>query len=79
MHIIVINTANGYRYLMLKEPASLPLVEGQLVAHYANWISFISPDNLEVTDVKLCRIGAKRALHHILDIERIDADGNDND
>jgi hypothetical protein len=63
----------------LEDPDSLPLVEGQLVTHYASWLSFISAGDLEVTDVKLRRIGAKRTLHHILDIERLSADEEKND
>jgi hypothetical protein len=73
VNIIVINTENGYRYFTLGQPGSLSIIEGQLVTYFGNWLSYISPADLNVTEVKLRRVGAKRALHHILDIERLDA------
>jgi len=77
VNIVVIRTENGYRYFKLDERDNVPLVEGQLVTYYGSWLSFISPGDLEVTELKLRRIGAHRALHHILDIERLSADAKD--
>jgi hypothetical protein len=71
LRIVVINTENGYRYFYLDQTNNLPIVEGQLVTYFGNWLSYISPTDLEVVEVKLSRVGAKRVLHHLLDIDRL--------
>jgi hypothetical protein len=68
--IIVISTEKGYRYFALEQPDSLSIIEGQLITYFGNWISYISSVDLEVTEVKLRRLGAERALHHVLGIEQ---------
>jgi hypothetical protein len=69
--IIVVNTANGYRYFASAQFDSLSVIDGQLLTCSGNRLSYISPSDLKVTELTLRRIGPRRALHHILDIERL--------
>jgi hypothetical protein len=68
---IVINTVNGQCYFYLRNPSPPVLIEGQLVTYFRNWLSFVSLIDLKVVEIKLTRVSAKRALHHILGVERL--------
>lgn len=70
--IFVINTEKGRRYFILEDAQAVKLVPGQLVTYFGNWISYISPDDLSVVDLKLRRVGARRLLHHVLGIEALE-------
>lgn len=69
--VAVISTASGYRYFLLIRTQKLSLAPGQLVTYFRNWLSYISPIDLQIVEIKLRQVGAKRILHHILQIEKI--------
>lgn len=69
--ILVLNTEKGHRYFILDDTVGVPMVEGQLVTYFGNWISYVALDGLEVVELKLQRVGARRLLNHILCVQSL--------
>jgi len=75
--ILVIRTDTGYRYFAPGPSQRLSIADGQLITYSGNMLSYISPVDLSVTEIRLRPIGARRALHHVLDLEPLDARDED--
>lgn len=69
--VLVISTANGYRYFIVDDIQKVSMTQGQLVTYFRNWVSYISPTDLQLVELKLRRAGARRILHHILGVEAL--------